>query len=76
MYVKVVVYEAAEGGYWAKVPALPGCVTQGETIDEVKQNIAEAVGAYLEVAEEVALEEDQNDADADSHRVQELKVAV
>ena len=37
MKVKVVVHEAEEGGYWAEVPAIPGCATQGETFEELLQ---------------------------------------
>ena len=48
MRVKVVVHEAEEGGFWAEVPALPGCVSQGETIDELLTNIGEAIQAWLE----------------------------
>jgi len=40
---KVVVHEAPEGGYWAEVPAIPGCATQGETFEELLQNLYEAV---------------------------------
>ena len=43
MRVKVRVYEAEEGGYWAVVPGLPNCVSEGETLEEVKQNVAEAL---------------------------------
>ena len=44
-----VFYEAApEGGYVAFVPILPGCHTQGETLEETEQNIKEAIEAYLE----------------------------
>ncbi len=53
MKVKVVVHEAEEGGYWAEVPALPGCATQGETFEELLQNIYEAVEACLSVDIEV-----------------------
>ncbi len=48
MRVKVVVHEAEEGGFWAEVPALPGCVSQGDTMDELLANIGEAVQAWLE----------------------------
>lgn len=41
--LKVFIYEAQEGGYWAKAPAIPGCVSQGETLDEVKANILDAL---------------------------------
>ncbi len=36
-------------GYWAEVPALKGCYTQGDTIEEVKENIKEAITAWLSV---------------------------
>jgi predicted RNase H-like HicB family nuclease len=45
--VKVVLHEAEEGGFWAEVPALPGCVTQGETMDELLVNLREAVQGSL-----------------------------
>ncbi len=47
MKVKVVVHEAEEGGYWGEVPALPGCASQGETVDELLQNLHEAIEGYL-----------------------------
>ena len=47
MQVKVVVHEAEEGGFWAEVPALPGCVSQGETMDELLANAREAIQAWL-----------------------------
>lgn len=49
MKLKVVVHEADEGGYWAEVPAIPGCATQGDTFEELLQNIYEAVDACLSV---------------------------
>lgn len=49
MKLKVVVHEAEEGGYWAEVPAIPGCATQGETFDELLSNIDEAVEGCLSV---------------------------
>ena len=49
MKLRVVVHEAEEGGYWAEVPALPGCVTQGETFEELLANIYEAVEGCLSV---------------------------
>ena len=47
--LKVIVHEAEEGGYWAEVPAIPGCATQGETFEELLQNLYEAVEACLSV---------------------------
>ncbi len=49
MKVKVIVHEAEEGGYWAEVPALPGCVSQGETLEELLTNVQEAVTGCLAV---------------------------
>lgn len=45
----IVVHEEPEGGFWAEVPALPGCYSQGETIDELKANVREAIERVLEV---------------------------
>jgi len=49
MKLKVVIHEAEEGGYWAAVPAIPGCVTQGETFEELLTNLYEAVEGCLSV---------------------------
>ena len=49
MKLKVVVHQAEEGGYWAEIPAIPGCATQGETFEELLSNIYEAVEACLSV---------------------------
>ena len=49
MTVKAIIHSAEEGGYWAEVPALPGCVTQGETLDELIANLHEAIEGYLSV---------------------------
>ena len=49
MKIKVVVHEAEEGGYWAEVPAIPGCATQGETMKELVENVHEALEACLDV---------------------------
>jgi predicted RNase H-like HicB family nuclease len=48
MTLKVLVHQDSEGGFWAEVPSLPGCMTQGESLDEVRTRIAEAINAYLE----------------------------
>jgi predicted RNase H-like HicB family nuclease len=49
MKIKVVVHEAEEGGYWADVPALPGCATQGETVEELLANVHDAVVGCLSI---------------------------
>lgn len=46
--IKAIVHKAEEGGYWAEVPALPGCVTQAETMDELRTNLREAIEGWLE----------------------------
>lgn len=48
MKYKVVLEQQEEGGYTVYVPALPGCVSQGETTDEALPNIKEAIEVYLE----------------------------
>lgn len=49
MKIKVVVHQAEEGGYWAEVPSIPGCATQGESFEELLKNLYEAVEACLSV---------------------------
>lgn len=49
MKVKVVIHEAEEGGFWAEVPAIPGCATQGNTFEELLTNLYEAVEGCLAV---------------------------
>jgi predicted RNase H-like HicB family nuclease len=43
MKIKIVVHEAEEGGFWAEVPAIPGCATQGDSVDELMKNLQEAI---------------------------------
>lgn len=64
----VVIHEDPEGGYWGEVPALPGCYSQGDTMDELKDNIREAIAGVLEVLKEQGREPDAN--------IQILDVAV
>ena len=54
MKLSVIVHPAEEGGYWAEVPAIPGCATQGETFEELLQNLYEAIEGCLSVAVETA----------------------
>lgn len=49
MKLKVIIHEATEGGYWAEVPSIEGCATQGESYDELIENIHEAVEGCLSV---------------------------
>ncbi|RLA83314.1 MAG: type II toxin-antitoxin system HicB family antitoxin [Deltaproteobacteria bacterium] len=52
MKFKAVLEPSKEGGYTAYVPALPGCISEGETIEEALKNIKEAIGLYLEPVED------------------------
>ena len=56
----IVIHAAEEGGYWAEFPALPGCYTQGETVEEVLSRAPDAVGSHLD-----ALREDGQEIPAD-----------
>lgn len=47
MKIKAVVHQAEEGGFWAEVPAIPGCASQGETLDELMRNLREAIEGCL-----------------------------
>ena len=47
MKIKIVVHEAEEGGYWAEVPAIPGCATEGDSVDELISNLREAIEGCL-----------------------------
>ncbi len=49
MKLKVIIHEAEEGGYWAEVPAISGCATQGDTFEELLKNLYEAIEACLSV---------------------------
>ncbi len=52
MKLRALIHAAEEGGYWAEVPALRGCITEGETWDEVILNLQEAIDGWLAVADE------------------------
>jgi len=54
MKLKVIVYETPEGGYSAEVPAIPGCITEGDSFEELLQNLYDAVEGCLAVAAEDA----------------------
>ncbi|MBX3739793.1 MAG: type II toxin-antitoxin system HicB family antitoxin [Akkermansiaceae bacterium] len=47
MTLKAIIHEAEEGGFWAEVPALPGCFTQGDTLQELEDNLQEAITGWL-----------------------------
>ena len=69
MNIKAVIHEAAEGGYWARVPSLPGVYTQAETLEELRINLREAIELYL--SDDTTVEEE---ADTDDGQVLEIAV--
>jgi predicted RNase H-like HicB family nuclease len=49
MKIKAIVHEAEEGGFWAEVPAIPGCATEGDTMEELIKNLHDAIEGCLSV---------------------------
>jgi predicted RNase H-like HicB family nuclease len=49
---EVVIHEAEAGGCWAEVPAIPGCATQGETLEELLANAEDPIDRCLSVSVE------------------------
>lgn len=58
MKIRAVIHTAEEGGYWAEVPALPGCITEGDTLEEVRANLKDAIEGWLSVANERQVAQD------------------
>jgi predicted RNase H-like HicB family nuclease len=56
----VVIHEEPEGGFWAEVPALPGCYSQGESVDELMANVREAITGVLETMKELGTRPEAN----------------
>jgi predicted RNase H-like HicB family nuclease len=50
MKIKAIIHPAEEGGYWAEVPVFPGCITEGDTMEEVVANLKDAIEGWLDVA--------------------------
>jgi len=67
MKYKIVLEPQEEGGYTVYVPALPGCISQGETVEEAMDNVKEAITVYLESLKERGI---------DLPQVEEREVAV
>ncbi len=67
MKLKVVVHDSEEGGYWAEVPSIPGCATQGDSFEDLLDNLYEAVEGCLSVDVSAA-------AESDNARVVEIAV--
>jgi len=66
MIIKAIVHNAEEGGFWAEVPALPGCLTQGETREEIRENLLEAIEVWFAAG----------DVDTDEKESQIMELAI
>lgn len=53
---RIVIHEAEEGGYWGEVPSMPGCVSEGETVEECRANVVEAARGCLKTYLGMAIE--------------------
>jgi predicted RNase H-like HicB family nuclease len=67
MNVRVIVHQEEDGGYWAEVPSLPGCYTQGDTMEELRENLRDVIQLFLSL--------DAEPVDADPN-AQVLEIAV
>ena len=71
MEYSVIVHRTEEDGFWVEVPALAGCYSQGETLDEVLENVREAIQLYLDM-----LREEGSDVPRDEEVVYRVAVSV
>lgn len=71
MEYTVVVHQAEEGGFWVEVPALPGCYSQGESVESALENVMEAISLYLET-----LRDEGRNPPHDADVVYQVKVAI
>jgi predicted RNase H-like HicB family nuclease len=60
--LKVVIHRAKQGGYWAEVPALPGCLTEAETLEELDVMIRDAIDGWIDAGNDRPAEPDEDDA--------------
>jgi predicted RNase H-like HicB family nuclease len=58
MKLKIVLEPSEDGGYTVHVPSLPGCISEGDTIDEAIANIKEAIDLYLDVVDDDMIKEE------------------
>jgi predicted RNase H-like HicB family nuclease len=57
--IKVVVHSDEEGKLWAEVPGLPGCATEGETLEELRSNLREAIEGCFGATQDEALRDEE-----------------
>ena len=67
----VIIHDAEECGYWVEVPALPGCYSQGESVDDALENVKDAIALYLDV-----LADEEADIPVDSDVVFQVSIPV
>ncbi len=65
----VIIHDAEEGGYSVEVPALPGCYSQGESVDDALENVKDAIALYLDV-----LADEEADIPVDSDVVFQVSI--
>ena len=58
MTIRAILHKAEEGGFWAEVPSIPGCATQGETIEQLRANLREAIEGCLSVQVEPSTDDE------------------
>ena len=71
MRYTVVLHDAEEGGFWVDVPALPGCYSQGESVEESLSNVREAIELYLDT-----LKDEGQTAPSDAEVVYQVSVTA
>ncbi|MCR3884412.1 type II toxin-antitoxin system HicB family antitoxin [Methanotrichaceae archaeon M04Ac] len=76
MEYTVLVHQAEEDGFWSEVPLLPGCYSQGETIEEILSNTKEAIEAHLMALKEEKLQEDLHDLSVIATRKEEECISL
>jgi predicted RNase H-like HicB family nuclease len=60
MTIQAIVHKAEEGGFWAEAPSIPGCATQGDTMDELLTNLREAITGCLAVPVDEPLDDPES----------------
>lgn len=77
MRIRVIVHKAEEGGFWAEVPSISGCATQGESMEEIEANVREAIEGCLSVeVEKPLLQMDDQVMKAPPYRSLPLQLAT
>jgi predicted RNase H-like HicB family nuclease len=62
--IKALIHKEAEGRYWASVPAFPGCITEADTIEELRDNLRDAIEGWFGAKQDMALREAEDEVKA------------